>query len=67
MYLKKDIRIAARLSEEQKALLDAYCKQNSLSIGEVIRNLVETLEVDNGRVTSSPAHVTGNTQRAKTR
>jgi len=53
-FHRKDVRIAARLSEEQKALLDAYCKQNRLSIGEVIRNLVETLEIEDnsGEVTS---------------
>jgi hypothetical protein len=53
-FHRKDVRIAARLSEEQKTLLDAYCKQNRLSIGEVIRNLVETLEIEDnsGEVTS---------------
>ena len=51
-YQEKNKRIAARLTESQKERLDLYCKQNSLSIGEVIRNLVENLKVDSGEVTS---------------
>lgn len=39
--MNKTTRIAARISEELKDILDAYCKDNDIKVSEVIRIALE--------------------------